>query len=179
MAERLIATYGNSGRALSSSRDALAAALPGKAAIAHMISAARDLADYGSLALVLGKPVDVDGADFLDYLQRMLGHEDEEHMLGIFLDRGRRFICAEWLSFGSADLVDLSCRAVVARVIELGARGLILAHNHPSGKLRASPHDIRSTGNLKAILKALDCKLHDHLIVGREGCLSMALEGSL
>lgn len=179
VAQRLIAIYGSSGRALASSRDALAAALPGRAAIADIISAARDLADYGSLALVRGEPVRIEDAGFLDYLQRMLGQEEEERMLGIFLDRGGRFLRAEWLSFGSATLVEISCRPVVARVLELGARGLILAHNHPSGDLRSSPADILSTGFLKAILAALDCELRDHLIVGPVGCLSMALEGSL
>lgn len=179
MAQRLIATYGSSGRALASSRDALAAALPGWAAIADIISAARDLADYGSLALMLGQPVEIDDAGFLVYLQRMLGQQDEERMLGVFLDRDGRFLSAEWLSFGSGTQVTISCRPVVARVIELGARELIIAHNHPSGDLRPSAADLRSTGLLKGILAALDCELRDHLIVGRSGCLSMAREGTL
>lgn len=144
-----------------------------------MISAAKDLADYGSLVRVLGEPVATADAAFLDYLRRMLAEERAERLLGIFLDKSERFVCAEWLGHGQEDEVLLDCRSVITRMIQLGASGLILAHNHPTGELRASHADKRSTARLKSLLAVLDCELRDHLIVGRDGCLSMARAGLL
>lgn len=179
MAERLIAIYGTSARALSSSREALEAALPGQPAIAETISAARDLADYHSLAVVLGHPVVVSDERFLEFLRRMFGHDDSERMLAIFLDLSGRFVATEWLAHGASAQIEISCRQVVTRIIQLGARGLILVHNHLSGDLRPSVADIQSTASLKSVLEALDCELQDHLIVGCEACYSMAAAGQL
>jgi len=48
------------------------------------------------------------------------------------------------------------------------AAAVILAHNHPSGNLRASEADKRITGNVKEALKLVDIELLDHLILTYE-----------
>ncbi len=50
--------------------------------------------------------------------------------------------------------------------------GILIAHNHPSGKLEPSNSDRELTRKLKATLKLLDIELLDHLIITSEGYYS-------
>lgn len=147
--------------------------------MAETIAAARELADYGSLSALQGRVVDTTSPQFLDYLQRTLGHSGEECLLGVFLDGGGHFIAAEYVATGTRSDVEIGFRPLTARILDLGARGLILAHNHPSGELGPSAADLAMTRRLGLLLTALECKLRDHLIVGRRGCYSMARAGDI
>ena len=49
----------------------------------------------------------------------------------------------------------------------------MLTHNHPSGDPTPSPADIRMTQDIAAIAKPLGILLHDHVIVGRNGHVSL------
>jgi len=57
------------------------------------------------------------------------------------------------------------------------ASSIILAHNHPSGELRASEADISITNKLTKGLKFLEIEVVDHLILSKDGYLSMKDEG--
>lgn len=49
---------------------------------------------------------------------------------------------------------------------------LILAHNHPSGRCKPSPSDLRATRTIKTVCDTLGIKLSDHLIFARDGVTS-------
>ena len=59
------------------------------------------------------------------------------------------------------------------RAIELSATAIILVHNHPSGDPSPSHADIRMTKAIIEIARTLEISVHDHIIVGKEGCLSL------
>jgi DNA repair protein RadC len=59
------------------------------------------------------------------------------------------------------------------------ARGVIIAHNHPSGNLRPSEEDKNVTKKIKEGLKFLDVMLLDHLIITENSYYSFADEGIL
>lgn len=59
------------------------------------------------------------------------------------------------------------------------ATGIILLHNHPSGRKEPSPEDRVLTHKIKTISNALDIKLWDHLILTSEGYYSFLDEGEL
>ena len=46
------------------------------------------------------------------------------------------------------------------------AAAVILAHTHPSGNTQPSEQDIKLTHDLKNILKVVDVRILDHLIIG-------------
>ncbi|HUI31554.1 MAG TPA: DNA repair protein RadC [Candidatus Acidoferrales bacterium] len=71
----------------------------------------------------------------------------------------------------SASLVD--ARAVFKFAILEEAASIIVVHNHPSGKLDPSKEDIQITKDLVTSGRFLDICVHDHLIVGPTGYLSM------
>ncbi len=77
----------------------------------------------------------------------------------------------------SASLVD--ARAVFKFAILEDAASMIVVHNHPSGKLDPSKEDIQITKDLVYSGEFLDIPVHDHLIVGPTGYLSMKNAGYL
>ena len=64
-------------------------------------------------------------------------------------------------------LVDM--RILFATVLKSLSVGIILAHNHPSGKLQASDADIRLTKKIQKAAKLLDIAVLDHLIITPDG----------
>ena len=75
-------------------------------------------------------------------------------------------------------LVDV--RILFAVVLKTLSVGIILTHNHPSGKLEPSKADIDLTNKIKMAAGFFDVKLLDHLIVIPNGSFySFADEGML
>ncbi|MEM6735653.1 MAG: JAB domain-containing protein [Bacteroidota bacterium] len=64
-------------------------------------------------------------------------------------------------------LVDM--RILFATVLKSLSVGIILAHNHPSGKLQASNSDIELTKKIKNAAELFDIKVLDHLIIVPDG----------
>ncbi len=64
-------------------------------------------------------------------------------------------------------LVDM--RILFATVLKSLSVGLILAHNHPSGKLEPSKADINLTNKIKKAASVFDIRLLDHLIFAPDG----------
>ena len=70
-------------------------------------------------------------------------------------------------------------RIVAKYAVDSLATSVILAHNHPSGKLNPSQADISITEKVKNALALLDIKLIEHLILTVDGFYSFADEGHL
>lgn len=75
-------------------------------------------------------------------------------------------------------LVDI--RILFAVILKTLSVGIILTHNHPSGKLQASQCDKQITEKIKKASQLFDVKLLDHIILTPSGSyLSFADEGIL
>jgi DNA repair protein RadC len=68
---------------------------------------------------------------------------------------------------------------LAARAFEVGARAVVLAHNHPSGEASPSEADITVTQRLNRSLSELEIVLFDHVIVGGATIYSMRGAGLL
>jgi DNA repair protein RadC len=66
---------------------------------------------------------------------------------------------------------------VLKRALELSASAIILAHNHPSGDPTPSKADIDMTKQIVDVATKLGVVVHDHIILGRDGHLSMRSVG--
>lgn len=71
-------------------------------------------------------------------------------------------------------VVDL--KIICKYAVDSLAAGVVVAHNHPSGTLRASDADIQTTKKIKECLKMFDVMLVDHIILTEESFLSFAQE---
>jgi DNA repair protein RadC len=74
--------------------------------------------------------------------------------------------------------------AALVRVAELftpairrHAAGLLLVHNHPSGDPEPSPDDLHLTAEAIAAGRLLDLPVLDHIILGRDGFVSLRDRG--
>lgn len=80
---------------------------------------------------------------------------------------------------GHAGGADLPMRQIVADAARHGSKGLILAHNHPSGDATPSATDKRVTRRLALVGEAMDVAIVDHLVMGGGECRSMRQMGLL
>jgi len=112
--------------------------------------------------------------DVYSLLQPVLGELEHEEFWIIYLNNANTVLHKEQLSKGGITGTLVDVRLVLKKALELGAVGLILAHNHPSGTLKPSEADKRITEKLKAAAHALDIKILDHLIITEHAYFSFA-----
>lgn len=80
------------------------------------------------------------------------------------------------LSCGGADGVIIDSKVVFTYALLSGATSVIIAHNHPSGNLRASKEDIEVTEKLVEAGKILNIVVYDHIVLSSNGYISMLEE---
>lgn len=162
----LIARFGTLARAVAASPKALSAALAHQPEVATAICAARGLVMAALSEQLTGQAVDIYDRALHDYLRGKLANPSEERLYAIFMDCNDRYLLGETLAQGSRGQLTLRARDLVHRALDVGASGLLLAHNHPSGSSQPSEDDIRSTEQIWMITRALELNLIDHLIIG-------------
>lgn len=123
----------------------------------------------------------VDSLDpaLLAYLQSCFADARTEQLRVIYCDNRQGYLWDDQFLHGQSDSIITRVRPLFERALALGANGLLLAHNHPSGNCRPSQQDILSTRYLRDIGAALDVDLIDHLIFAGRRCFSMAGGGYL
>ena len=114
-----------------------------------------------------------------DYLRMQIGGRSHEVFAVMFLDAKSQLIRFEEMFRGTLTHTAVYPREVVKRALELGAAGVVLAHNHPSGVAEPSRADEFLTQTLKSALALVDVRVIDHLVVGRGQVVSFAERGLL
>jgi DNA repair protein RadC len=80
---------------------------------------------------------------------------------------------------GDIGSVRIPVRDIVVAAAKLGSAGVVLAHNHPSGKALPSRADCQATCKLARAGEAIDLAVLDHLIFAGSDCSSMRKMGLL
>ena len=109
----------------------------------------------------------------LAYVRLSLQHEPREQFRVLYLDNRNQLILDEIQNRGTVDHAPVYPREVMRRALELSAKSMIIVHNHPSGDPSPSSADVRVTKELIDAAKPLGITLHDHLIIGRSGQVSL------
>jgi DNA repair protein RadC len=97
----------------------------------------------------------------------------------LFTDRQRRYLGDIALGTGERASLMIDPRTILKAGFALGAQGMVLAHNHPSGQCRPSKADHEVTRQLRWIGEMVDLVLLDHLIVTPHAVYSMRAGGLL
>jgi DNA repair protein RadC len=71
----------------------------------------------------------------------------------------------------------VDCKLIIKRAIELLASQIVLVHNHPSGSVEPSRHDVELTERVAEAAKLFDIRLLDHVIVARGAHYSFRANG--
>jgi DNA repair protein RadC len=176
MAKRLLNDFGAIGPLLGASADTLR-----REGLSDATIAALKIAEAAALRLL---EVRVEAAPVLsswdalgDYLHATMAHRRTEEVRVLFLNAKNMLLANEALWQGSVDEASVHVREVIARAIALGATALIIVHNHPSGDPTPSQQDIRLTRDLVDAGRHMKVTVHDHVIVGAQGRMSMRAMG--
>lgn len=113
----------------------------------------------------------------IDYLTIDMAHLTVERVRVLYLNAQNRLIRDDHVGDGSLDEAAIHPREVIKRAMDLGAAALILVHNHPSGNPEPSRADIQITNRIAEAGRLLGVTVHDHIIVGRSGHVSLRSKG--
>ena len=94
-----------------------------------------------------------------------LAHLKQEKLLVLFVDSKCNLITSKMYD-GEVGNVFVPQNMILKDALLHNARGIILAHNHPSGDPKPSRADYESTQTIDEVLKILNLILFDHLVIG-------------
>lgn len=123
------------------------------------------------------KPVLGSWQALIDYLAIDMANLTLERVRVLYLNARNQLILDHELGDGTVDEAAIYPREVIRRGLDIGATALILVHNHPSGNPEPSRADIQITHRIAEAGRLLGITVHDHVIVGREGHVSLRAKG--
>jgi len=126
---------------------------------------------------IVGKAVINGPEDVLEYLSVSMSNLKEEVFKVIYLNSANVVLAAEDLFKGTVDQSAVYPREIIKIAFELNASGLIFVHNHPSGNLKPSKHDLSLNDKLVKACRAVDLTPLDHIIIGPTGYISLKEKG--
>lgn len=122
---------------------------------------------------VISSPADVDGL-----LRGRIANRDRENFVAVLLNTKNEVLEIPTISIGTLSNSLVHPREVFKPAVRASAASVVLAHNHPSGKVEPSREDREITGRLVDAAEILGIEVLDHIIVG-DGYFSMKERGML
>lgn len=101
-----------------------------------------------------------------DYYMEDLRHEEQEQLLGLFLNTKSVLLKETVLFKGTVNSSVISPREIFIEALKQQAVQLILVHNHPSGDPAPSREDILATRQIQEAGELIGIRLSDHIIIG-------------
>ena len=172
MADRLVSDYGE--RSIFAERDAeklskdLDIPLVKACQIVAVGELGRRIFDRSAASQVTIR----NAKDVYEYLADMR-NLPKEHFRALYLNSHGRIIKDQVISIGTVDSSLIFPRDVFNPAIDLMAKAVVLAHNHPSGELAPSSEDVRITEQLVQAGKILGIHVLDHVIIAKNGFASI------
>ena len=115
--------------------------------------------------------------DAYEFLRPEMAHLEQEQLRVLTLNVHHRVLSAPMVYQGTVRTTTVRVAEIFRPAILANASGLIVAHNHPSGEVDPSSHDIRLTEGLVQAGRILDLEVLDHIIIGRDGFASLRERG--
>jgi DNA repair protein RadC len=128
---------------------------------------------------VIDRPMLESWDALLDYCRAAMQHHQTEQFRIIFVNHKHILITDEVLQTGTVDHTAIYPREVVHRALDLGASGIIMVHNHPSGDPTPTNADMEITNQVVEAGRALGITVHDHLVIAKNGYKSFKSLGLL
>lgn len=132
---------------------------------AGAIRASRKLMRTALIEDVSKGPVLYDRTAVFDLLKLELGSRCGERLIAVYVDSGLHLLRFERIVDGTPTGSPASVRKIIQIGLEVGAAGLLVVHNHPSGDATPSESDRRAMQQLAWIARELDMHLLDSWVV--------------
>jgi len=100
-----------------------------------------------------------------NYCKLHLGERDVEEFHIFYLNADMCLIMDETHSVGTLDWANVCVREIVKHALDLKARSVVFAHNHPASEHDFSIQDIDMTTQIRTTLNDVDVDVYDHILV--------------
>lgn len=117
--------------------------------------------------------------DVYSLLLPKIGDLQNEEFWILVLNNSLSILSIERISIGGISNVLVDVKLIFKKVLANYGTSIVLAHNHPSGKLYPSESDRRLTKKIFDACELLEINLADHVIITRSGYFSFADENQL
>jgi DNA repair protein RadC len=115
-----------------------------------------------------------------EFLRQAQADDAQERTGALYLNARNRLLRNDPEIYrGTLDRAVVEPREILRRALLGKAAAVILYHNHPSGDPTPSREDREFTRRLAAASEAVGVRLLDHIVIGREGCVSFRESGLL
>jgi len=100
--------------------------------------------------------------------------EHKESFKVVLLNQANKVLGVTSISEGGISETTADIRIILQAALLSNASGIILSHNHPSGNLKPSDHDIELTTKIVKASKILEINVLDHIIITDKSYYSFA-----
>lgn len=100
-------------------------------------------------------------------LKEDMSYLRKEHLIVLCLDIKGNLLKNETIYMGTTSSIQVSVKDLFKSAVRIGAFGIIVVHNHPSGDSTPSQADDKLTKLIKNGGEVLSIELIDHIIIGR------------
>jgi len=116
-------------------------------------------------------------SDVYQYYVDELQNKTKEYFYALFLDTKNRILKEELVSIGTLNESLIHPRELFNSAVQASCNSVIIVHNHPSGDCVPSENDKEVTKVLVEAGEIMGIKVLDHVIIGREGFMSLKESG--
>jgi DNA repair protein RadC len=178
IAEALLTSFCSLPRVLSASREDILS-VPGvsKKDVISIQAAYNTILDSVTTP-VIGQPF-VDHQALITLVLWTIGQSLVEKVQLICLDKRNIIIGTDVICTGSEASVSVTPRTIIMSACRRGARSIIVAHNHPGGRVEPSNADIILTRKLEHAAELMEMRVLDHIIVAAPDWFSFKKVGYL
>jgi DNA repair protein RadC len=106
------------------------------------------------------------GRTLIDFLRHRIGFEPVEVVYALYFSVTGNLLTDGIVARGSFDRCPVEPMELVRAALDVGAAGIVIAHNHPSGNPKPSRGDIQLTRELDHACRAVNARLYDHIVMG-------------
>lgn len=146
---------------------------------AILINFSRQCAQYYLRRTLQNREIISSPGDLVAYCKTAMAYLGDEQFRVVYLNAKNEILTDDVLQEGTVDQTAVYPRKIIEQALKLKAVSLILVHNHPSGNPEPSVHDRQLTSSIIAAAATMDIRIHDHIIIGRNGYRSFREEGIL
>ena len=116
-------------------------------------------------------------SDVYQYYVYELQNKTKEYFYALFLDTKNRILKEELVSIGTLNESLIHPRELFNSAVQASCNSVIIVHNHPSGDCVPSDSDKEVTKVLVEAGEIMGIKVLDHVIIGKEGFVSLKESG--
>ena len=115
--------------------------------------------------------------DVADLVRPSMAFLDQEHFRVLVLNTRNQVLASPDVFVGNVNATTIRTAEVFREAVRQSATTIIAVHNHPSGDPEPSREDVAVTAELVAAGRALDIEVADHIVVARDGFVSLKERG--